>query len=334
MRKQYKLLQIFILIFTINFSLFAAKDYTISIEEYKLNGITQLEKQMDEELTKTAYWSEHIESEDTQFGYIQGYSNVLACNKEKSTLTLYVKDSDEHYEFKKEHYAYTGKNSGDKVREGDQKTPVGIYKIVDKLSKETNLDPYYGPLAFVTSYPNSYDKLRGKNGSGIWIHGLPTKRTRDKFTRGCIAINNSNIECLGQNIQIDNTLLIIDSQDVQQEISKDILASLLSQLYTWRYAWLYNDINSYLSFYSNDFIRDDGMEFPRFTSYKTRVFKKIEKKTIIFNNINIVPYPDSNNIYQISFNEYYKSDSFEFIGEKTLMVKIDNNYKMKIFTEK
>jgi len=334
MLKHLSIRKIFGLLLIVNFSLFATTEYKISLHEYKLNGINSLEKEMDRELTKVDYWKSYLKNRNTQFGYIEGYSNILACNKKKSTLTLYVKGSDENYEFKREHNAYTGKNSGDKVKEGDQKTPIGIYRIVKKLSKDTNLDPFYGPLAFVTSYPNSYDKLRGKNGSGIWIHGLPTKRTRDKFTRGCIAINNSNIECLGKNIKIDNTLLIIDSEEVEQNISKDILASLLSELYKWRYAWLYNDTSSYLNFYSINFIRDDGMKFPNFQSYKTRVFKKIEKKTIIFKNINVIPYPDTQNIYQITFNEYYKSDSFEFTGEKILMVRVDNNHKMKIFTEK
>ena len=334
MHKNPFLFRKFTLFFLLNISLLATTQYTITLEEYKLDGIISLEKQMDKELTKSDYWLKHLETKDTRFGYIESHSNILACNKEKSTLTLFVKDSDEDYEFKREHNAYTGKNSGDKVREGDQKTPVGIYTIIEKLSKSTNLDPFYGPLAFVTSYPNSYDKLRGKNGSGIWIHGLPTKRTRDKFTRGCIAINNSNIECLGLNIKIDNTLLIIGSNEVQQDISKERLSSLLSGLYQWRYAWLYNDINTYINFYSNDFIRADGMKFSKFQNYKTRVFKKIEKKTIIFKNINIVPYPDTTDIYQITFDEYYKSDSFEFIGEKVLMVRIKDEQKMKIFTEK
>ena len=30
-----------------------------------------------------------------------------------------------------------------------------------------------GQLAFVLSYPNTYDKVQGKNGHGIWIHGSP-----------------------------------------------------------------------------------------------------------------------------------------------------------------
>ena len=44
----------------------------------------------------------------------------------------------------------------------------------------------------------------------------------------------------------------------------------------------YADIERYLEFYSSDFIRFDGMKFDRFKTYKTRVFKKVEKKTIIF----------------------------------------------------
>jgi len=308
--------------------------FKISLENYRVNGIATLEKDMDKELSTQEYWNRYLQDKDTKFGYIEEYSSVLACNKEKSTLTLYIQNSDDKYEFIKEHNAYTGENKGDKIQEGDKKTPIGIYQIVDKLSKDTNLDPFYGPLAFVTSYPNTYDTFRGKNGSGIWIHGLPTKQTRDEFTRGCIAIQNSNIECLNRNINIKNTLLIIDKDEVQQDISKETLANILSSLYQWRYAWLYNDVETYLSFYANDFVRFDGMKYDRFKNYKTRIFKKTEKKTIIFNDINVLPYPNTENIYQITFKEYYKSDSFQFTGDKTLMVRLTSDNKLKIFTEK
>ena len=76
------------------------------------------------------------------------------------------------------------------------------------------------------------------------------------------------------------------------------------------------------------------MNFERFKNYKTRVFKKIEKRVIIFTNINVIPYPNSNNIYQLTFNELYKSDTFEFNGEKVLILKLEPNNKIKILTEK
>lgn len=298
---------------------------------YRNNGIAQLEKQMDIELMQTTYWSEYLKNKDTKFGYIEKYNNILTCNKEKSTLNLYRLDGKKKYKFQKEYGAFTGKLKGDKVREGDLKTPIGIYNLVKKLDK---VDSFYGPMAFVTSYPNTFDKYRGKGGHGIWIHGLPTDQKRDDFTKGCIAINNSNIECLDRNIDISKTILIIDSQNVEQKTSKDILSSILSQLYRWRYAWKYNNINSYLDFYSPEFIRNDGMDYQRFKNYKSRVFKKIEKRMIIFTDINVIPYPDSKNIFQITFHEFYKSDTFEFIGDKILIVKLDDNNKIQILTEK
>ena len=293
-------MKIFFLIL-IGLSLYANNMLT----NYRENGIDAIQKQMDLELTNREYWSEYIKDMDTTFGYIESYSNILTCDKEKSTLNLYMKDSNNTYGFVKEYGAFTGKIKGDKIKEGDLKTPIGIYKLTQKLSRDNKLDPFYGPLAFVTSYPNSYDKYRGKNGSGIWIHGLPIEQERDKYTRGCIAIDNSNIECLDRNIDIDKTLLIIDPIEVEQNISKETLTSILASLYSWRYAWLYGDIDKYLELYASDFIRFDGMKFNKFKAYKTRVFKKDEKKIITFNNINIIPYPDSPNIYQVSFEEFY-----------------------------
>lgn len=314
------------------FLIFSLSVYANSLlDDYRLNGIKDIEKQMDFELTKERYWSEHIKNIDTTFGYIESYSSVLACDKSKSTLVLYKKDENRTFELQKNYDAYTGEVEGDKVREGDLKTPLGVYQLTKKISK---LDSFYGPLAFVTSYPNTYDKYRGKNGSGIWIHGLPIEQERDEFTKGCIAINNENIKGLEKKIDIKKTLLIINQTELTQTATKENLSALLSQLYKWRYSWIYSDINGYLNFYADDFVRSDGMDLNKFRTYKTRVFKKNEKKEIIFNDINIIPYPNSTDIFQITFKEFYSSNSFKFIGDKTLMVKIDSDNKMKIFTEK
>ncbi len=317
-----------LLLILISLNLFASNILT----SYRVNGVADIEKKMDLELSKEEYWRDYLANKDTTFGYIESYINVLACDKSKSTLDLYSLDQNQSFKFKKNYNAFTGKFKGDKTKEGDFKTPTGIYRIVQKLSKETNLDPFYGPLAFVTSYPNVYDTYKGKNGSGIWIHGLPSK-DRDEFTRGCIAINNSSIECLDRNIDISKTLIIINDSNVKTNVSKEILSSILAQLYSWRYAWLYDDIKNYLNFYSPEFVRHDGMDIEKFISYKTRVFNKAEKKTIIFNDINVIPYPGGSNIYQIVFKEFYKSNSFEFIGDKTLVVEVDKNKKIKILTE-
>ena len=178
-------------------SLFASNDI---LTAYRLNGIQAIEQKLDKDLTNISYWREFLKDKDTKFGYIESYTNVLLCDKEKSELFIYMKDNNNSYQLRQEYNAFTGKRKGDKIKEGDLKTPIGVYDIVKKISK---VDSFYGPMAFVTSYPNLYDKYRGKTGKGIWIHGLPTNQKRDAFTKGCIAINNKSIESLNKNIDIN-----------------------------------------------------------------------------------------------------------------------------------
>ena len=298
---------------------------------YREYGVDGIEKKMDLELTKTDYWEKYLEDKDTTFGYIESYNAVLTCDKEKSTLALYKNDHKNKYTLVEEYNAFTGKMKGDKYKEGDLKTPIGIYNIEKKISK---LDSFYGPMAFVTSYPNTYDQYLGKNGSGIWIHGLPTEQERDDYTKGCIAIDNEKIMCLDKEVNIDSTILIIYPDETKTQVSKKVFAKILANLYEWRYSWIYNDINQYLSYYSKDFKRFDGMEYSAFAKYKTRIFEKQEDKTIIFNDINVIPYPNTKDLFQITFKEFYSSNSYKFEGNKILMVKIDNNGHFQIITEK
>jgi len=300
------------------------------LTEYRLHGIKNIQQTMDKKLASKSYWKIYLKDKNTEFGYLETYKNVLICNKEKSTLALYSKTKEQHYKLQKEYSAYTGKIKGDKHKEGDLRTPIGIYNITKKISK---VDSFYGPMAFVTSYPNIYDKYNKKDGSGIWIHGLPTKQERDEFTKGCIAINNKNIKCLDRHINIDETLLIINKNSIQKNISKEEIATILASLFQWRYTWIYNDIQNYLHFYTPEFIRFDGMDLQHFQAYKTRIFNKKEKKEIIFTDINIIPYPNHPSLYQITFQEYYHSKSFIFNGSKVLIVKLENE-TIKIITEK
>jgi murein L,D-transpeptidase YafK len=316
-------------------SLLLLSTFTLSLSanaltQYRMYGIKDIEKQMDYDLKNREYWDDYLEDIDTQFGYIESYKSILSCDKSHSKLTLYMQDSEEKYKLKKSYSAFTGKMSGDKVKEGDLKTPVGIYNLTKKLSK---LDSFYGPMAFVTSYPNTYDLYRKKDGSGIWIHGLPIDQERDSFTKGCIAINNSSIECLDRNINITETLLIINEKKTANNIKKEDLSDVLSQLFSWRYAWIYNDLTSYLNFYDSSFKRFDGVNLENFSRYKTRIFKKQEAKTIRFTDINVIPYPGEKDLYQITFFETYHSGTFSFSGNKVLIVKLKDN-KIKIITEK
>jgi murein L,D-transpeptidase YafK len=312
----------------LNTSLYASDNDILT--HYRYNGIKDIEKKLDKDLSSRQYWLSYLEKQDIKFGYLEPYKNVLACNKSQSDLLVYVKDTNNSYKLQKKYTAYTGKYKGDKAEEGDLKTPVGIYSLVKKLSK---VDEFYGPLAFVTSYPNLYDKYKGKTGKGIWIHGLPEHQDREKFTKGCIAIGNNSIECLNRNLDIKKTLLIINEKSNYKKVSKQKISQVLSELYAWRYAWKYNNLEDYLSFYSDEFVRYDGMDIKRFRNYKKRIFAKKESKKILFKNLAVIPYPEHEDTFKVTFDEEYSSNSFTFKGKKTLIMKLINN-RMKIITER
>ena len=94
-----------------------------------------------------------------------------------------------------------GPNSvGPKLRQGDLRTPEGVYQIDAK-----NPHSHYH-LALRLSYPNEEDRDRAKKlgvspGGDIMIHGLPDRysyvgslHTRLDWTEGCIAVTNKEIE--------------------------------------------------------------------------------------------------------------------------------------------
>jgi len=84
-----------------------------------------------------------------------------------------------------------GRVEGDKQKEGDLKTPEGVYFITHKITQKLDFMEY-GPHAVNLNYPNPADRLRGKTGSGIWLHskGQPIEGIT---TRGCLAIDQHEI---------------------------------------------------------------------------------------------------------------------------------------------
>ncbi len=300
------------------------------LTQYRQGCMRDIQKKLDLDLGDKEYWQNVLSKIDTKYGYIESAINLLTCNKKTASLELSVMDKNNSFKKINSYSALTGKYSGDKKSEGDNKTPIGIYNIVKKLDK---VDSFYGPLALVTSYPNLYDTYNNKDGHGIWIHGVPTDKQRNEYTKGCIVIGNKDLVCLDKSIDYDKTLLIINDTQIKTYPSKNELTTILSNLYTWRYAWIYNDAEKYLSFYDLAFKRFDGMDIDDFKRYKTRIFSKNEEKTIDFKDIKIIPYPNyEKNIYAVNFTEDYHSNSFSFSGNKTLIVKLTNN-EFKILTE-
>ena len=136
----------------------------------------------------------------------------MVVDTSKSTLYLYENVNGEP-RYVSDFYISVGKKGADKVSEGDQKTPLGVYFVNGHLTKD-KLTDFYGPNAYPLSYPNEWDKREGHDGHGIWLHGTPS----DTFSRpprasnGCVVLANNDLNLLGSRLQIGITPVIISDK--------------------------------------------------------------------------------------------------------------------------
>lgn len=300
------------------------------ITVYREQGITAVQNTIEQVLKDNNYWEKFLENKNVDFGYYESKKYILIAQKDSAELTLYKNNNNESFDIISRNSVIVGKNDGDKQLEGDERTPEGVYELVQK---KNDVDSFYGPLALVTSYPNTLDKTMNKKGSGIWIHGMPLNQDREKFTKGCIALDNPQLVQLSNSIELEKAILITAQNEFPQVTKKD-MATILASIFQWKEAWRDSNIQEYISFYSNDFKRDDGLNFQSFLKFKKDIFSKYEPKKIEFNNINISPYPNSmgKKIYRVIMDENYSSPSVIFKGKKELFVEIQNN-QVKILAE-
>ncbi|EGH8202866.1 murein L,D-transpeptidase [Campylobacter jejuni] len=303
------------------------------VKIYLNQGLDAVGVAIEKELTQKDFWLSEIGDKNISLGYYDDNVAIVLTNKTDKILRVYSYEDGKIRKDFEQKEIITGL-MGDKKIEGDLKTPVGFYELGRKFNPG---DPYYGPFAFATTYPNLLDKVQGKTGGGIWIHGYPLDGSRlDEFkTRGCIALFNNNLEKFAQVVQ-DKKVFVMTEEKEKIRAKKDQIASLLADLFTWKLAWTNSDTNTYLSFYDKqEFKRFDKMKFEQFASMKKSIFSRKEDKKIKFSDINISPYPNLENetMYRISFYEDYYTKNYQFRGDKILYVKIDSKGKMKILAE-
>ena len=300
------------------------------VDVYRFKGENVLSKKIETLLASPSFWKNKIKDYNVTFGYFQNQKDILVCVKDKKILDVYRYNK--NVKLLDSIKVLTGLN-GDKLKEGDLKTPIGVYKLVNLL---TNVDSFYGPFAFESEYPNLYDRVQKKNGYGIWIHGFPLRGKRDNNTRGCIVMENSNLEELKKKINYKNSYLLI-AQDKLLTTNSNEIAKILAFIYKWRKSWMESNLEVYKTFYDKDFKKSDGKNLKEFLEYKKRVFniRKYQKVDIFFDDINIIPYQNINNkkIFRISMQQKYFAKNYKYIGPKELYIKFVNN-KIKIIAEK
>lgn len=209
-----------------------------------------------------------------------------------------------------------GENGGDKLVEGDKKTPEGVYFFQEtKDGKKLNYD-LYGVRIFTLDYPNYFDRLEKKSGTGIWFHAIPETKTLSRGSRGCVVVRNQTIENLAPYIDLKRTPMVITNEVEYIEPAKwqELRNTYHAWIEDWRKAWTGKDLEGYLAWYSEKF-RSVGMDKSKWREYKKGLADRYK-----FIEVNLKDIQIFNQGHKIVFRfvQEYKSDQKQDYGTKIL----------------
>jgi len=209
------------------------------------------------------------------------------------------------------YYSTLGKRGIEKTVEGDKKTPIGVYHATSRLPG-SKLPDLYGWGAFPINYPNEWDRLLGKTGYGIWLHGVPS----DSYSRapwasdGCIALANPDIENLGRRVQVGVTPVIIADRVewLAPEAWRTERDAFVRQLKTWRTDWESLDPERYFAHYAREF-RSNGMDLAAWQEHKRRVNGGKAWIKVSLNNVSIFRSPGQQSLIAVTYQQDYRSNN-------------------------
>lgn len=260
---------------------------------------------------------------------------------EKSTHKLYLYKNQNHLpELIKTYSMATGKKAGNKLFQGDHRTPEGIYTFTqflthqDLIKKHGKQGEIYGVGAFVLNYPNPIDTKLGKTGGGIWLHSTNDETRIDKGldSRGCIVTANKDIIDISRYIELYRTPVIVvhELEYIPEKLAIKKAKELTSKLENWLNSWREEDIDHYLKHYHKNFYDKYRGNLRSFSKYKKTVFKNPGLPKIQLRNISIL---STGNYLTITFEQSYRSKNITDIGKKVLYLEKNEFYEWKITSE-
>lgn len=238
------------------------------------------------------------------------YRHALVVDASRSRLYVYANRAGLPLRVA-DFYVTIGKAGIGKQREGDNRTPIGIYAVTG-FKSSNELGDFYGSGAFTLSYPNEWDARQGRNGHGIWIHGSPsnTYSRAPRASEGCVVLANDDLARLGRYIQPGKTPVIIASQiewldQSALDARRNELATAIDQ---WRQDWESRDTARLLRHYSAGF-RNGAQPLADFAAVKHKVNAGKSWIKIGLSDVSLMAYPERPDFALVNFVQTYQSNN-------------------------
>ena len=117
-------------------------------------------------------------------GSSQGAPMLIRIFKQSSELELWKQSSNGTFRLMKTYAICTWSGAlGPKIAEGDRQAPEGFYTVTPGMMNPKSA--LY--LSFNTGFPNKFDRVNGRTGSNLMVHG-------DCSSAGCYAMTDEGIK--------------------------------------------------------------------------------------------------------------------------------------------
>jgi murein L,D-transpeptidase YafK len=256
--------------------------------------------------------------------------HALVVDSRRSRLYVFANDGGRP-RLVADYYVTLGKNGIEKTREGDQKTPVGVYHVTANLPR-SKLTDFYGAGAYPINYPNEWDKRMGRNGHGIWLHGVP----RDVYSRaprasdGCLVLANPDLESVARYLQVGLTPVII-ADDVEWSDAAAVeaeRAALAGAVEQWRADWESRDSERYLGHYSARF-KSGAQDFAAWAAHKRKVNDGKRWIKVGVSQLAMFRYPRERDFVVVTYQQDYRSNSLSKVMRKRqYWIREDGGWKI------
>lgn len=238
------------------------------------------------------------------------YLNALAVDLKQSRLYVF----ENHGGYPKQvadYYVSMGRAGSRKEKQGDLRTPLGVY-FVQSYIPPSQLADKYGSGAYPINYPNAWDDHNGRTGYGIWLHGTRsgTYNRAPLASEGCVVLPNDDLLEVGRFITLGQTPVVIGDdlkwlEADQWQQQKQQVNAIFDR---WLDDWQSLKTEDYLSHYSEQF-SNGKQDFNNWVKHKRRIAGQKSFVEVKAKHLSLLLHPNED-VMVATFNQHYHSDNF------------------------
>jgi ketosteroid isomerase-like protein len=171
------------------------------------------------------------------------------------------------------------------------------------------------------------DRIRGKTGSGIWLHGRG-KQLVPRDTRGCVALSDPDIDGLENDLAAGLPVIIAEKVDWDKASGPDgaMAEKLAKRVQRWARDWSLRS-EAFFEHYDPELLTRSGIDFQWFRDRKRRIFSSHPWIDVLVTNVRALPGPG----YWVTwFDQYYRTGSLNSAVGKRLYWQQDDDGSWRI----